>query len=306
MSTLDAARTTAATGLAEWPLDPLGRQLAGLTRAIRPLLGFNSLAEILRVLDLAGDAAPPIPILSLASSHGGVLGAQLVAQQVVLAERLAAGKSIQTLHTVFPNPSAWDQPLDVDVEWLQSGRTFANLALTFRQGGRPVSRADVLLGADAPDHVRHEAPVPAGWTGPDAAIPVRHPMFPWETRTAPGPWAFGLDLWQRIPAAPADPALWRALIAFSAEPLAVHFTELAHEELGTAPAVPGQRVAASVLAQTVTFVEEIDVRDWHLIRVSAEHAGHGRVLGRGEIRQADGRLCAVFECVGVLRALPAR
>jgi acyl-CoA thioesterase-2 len=302
---LEACTGAAATELAHQPRDPLGRYLASLSgpAGLRP--EFDSLPEILRVLDLPGDTTPPVPAHSLGSHHGGVYGAQQLAQQIVLSERLAAGKATHTVHTVFPNPSRWDAPLDVDVEWLQSGQTFANLTLTFRQGGRAVSRADVLLGAEAPDFVRHEAPVPAGWRGPDGASPVRHPMFPWETRTAPGPWAFGLDLWQRIPDAPADPTMWRALAAFTTEPLAVHLAALAHEEHGTAPLAPGETAASAVLAETVTFVEEIDVRAWHLVRVSAEHAGHGRVLGRGEVRRADGRLSAVFECVGMLRALPA-
>ncbi|WP_007518238.1 acyl-CoA thioesterase [Pseudofrankia saprophytica] len=264
------------------------------------------LADVLRVLDLAGDATPPLPARTLRSLHGGVLASQQLAQQIVLAERLAPGRSTQTLHTVFPNPSRWDEPLDVDVEWLQSGRTFANLALTFRQGGRAISRGDVLLGSDAPDFVRHEAAPPEPTASPAAARPVDYPLLPWEVRLSPGPAPYSLDVWQRIPGVPADPALARGLLAFASEPWAGHHVINSHFQRGTATLAPGERLAAAVLAQTVTFVEDLDVREWHLLRVESPHAGHGRFLGRGRVHTADGRLCAVFECLGMLRALPAR
>ncbi|ONH33475.1 hypothetical protein BL253_01440 [Pseudofrankia asymbiotica] len=260
------------------------------------------LDDVLAVLDLAGDATPPLPVRTLRSLHGGVLAAQQLAQQIVLAERLAPSKSTQTLHTVFPNPSRWDAPLDVDVEWLQSGRTFANLALTFRQAGRAISRGDVLLGADEPDFVRHEATPPAPIDGPAAARPVDYPLLPWEVRLAPGPRPYSLDVWQRIPGVSADPALARGLLAFASEPWTGHHVANSHVQRGTATLAPGERLAAAVLAETVTFVEDLDVREWHLLRVESPHAGRGRYLGHGRVHTADGRLCAVFECLGMLRA----
>jgi acyl-CoA thioesterase-2 len=303
---VEAGTRKAALDLASAPTDALGLHLAAVAGdgTLRALPRFGSLDEILAVLDLAGDATPPIPVRSLGSEHGGVLGAQQLAQLVVLSERLSAGKAVQTLHSVFPNPSRWDAPLDVDVEWLQSGRSFAHLSLTFRQRGRAVSRSDVLLGAELTDFVRHEA-APEDWAGPDAAALVDFPMFPWETRTRPGPQPFSLDLWQRIPEAPADPTLWRALLAFGTEPLIVHYVAMTHAQRGAAPR-PGEQRSSAVLAQTITFLEELDPHEWFLLRVTSPHAGHGRVLGRGEIHAADGRLCAVFESVGMLRTIPAR
>jgi acyl-CoA thioesterase II len=288
------------------PTDLLGLAPDAAGRPRRPAPTVDSLADVLAVLDLAGDVTPPVPVRSLPNPAGIVLGAQQLAQQVVLAERLAPGKSVQTLHTVFPNPSRLDRPVDVDVEWLQSARTFANLTLTFRQHGVAVSRCDVLLGADGADFVRHEPARPEPWAGPDGAAPAVHPMMPWEVRTAAGPEPFSLDLWQRVPDAPDDPTLARALAAYASEPLLVPLVLRAHAARGAGTVGPGERLAASILAETVTFVEQLDARDWHLIRLTAPHAGRGRVLGRGELFRADGRLCGVFECLAVLRALPAR
>jgi len=261
-----------------------------------------SLAEVLAVLDLAGDVSPPVPVRSLRSPHGGVLGSQQLAQQVVLAERLAPGMSTRTLHSLFPNPSERDEPLDVDVEWLQSGRRFANLALSFRQRGRAIGRSDVLLGADAPDFVRHETSPPEPMGDPESGEPLDCPLMPWDVRVAPGPRPHSVDVWQRIPGVPADPALARGLIAFASDPWAGHHVILSHIQAGTAVLAPGERMLAAVLAQTVTFLEELDVREWHLLRVDAPYAGGGRFLGRGHVYTAAGRLCAVFETVGMLRA----
>lgn len=267
---------------------------------------FDTLAEVLAVLDLAGDVTPPVPVRSLPNALGSVLGAQQLAQQIVLAERLAPGKTVQTLHAVFPNSSRWDRPVDVDVEWLQSGRTFANLTLTFRQDGQAISRGDVLLAADEPDFVRHSTDRPEDWTGPEAATPIEHPMMPWDVRTRPGPGPFSVDLWQRIPAAPDDPALARALVAYASEPLLVPRVMAGHVARGELSIGPDERLSANIIAETMTFVEELDAREWHLVRVSSPHAGRGRALGRGEVYRADGRLCAVFECVAMLRVLPLR
>jgi acyl-CoA thioesterase-2 len=108
---------------------PGGHGPAGTAGLLRPepddtvLPRIRDLADVLAVLDLAGDVTPPVPVRVLPSAHGGVLGAQQLAQQIVLAERLAPGKTVQTLHTVFPNPSRWDAPLEVDVECSRATRT---------------------------------------------------------------------------------------------------------------------------------------------------------------------------------------
>jgi acyl-CoA thioesterase II len=248
------------------------------------------LPELLAVLDVE----PGAPVASVPSGHGGVLGAQLLGQQVRLAERLVPGKRVQSLQTLFVRTGRADRPMTVDVEHLQSGRSFASLTLTFRQDDVLVSRASALLTVDEPDFLRRVAtapPVPAG------ALPVSRALLPWEARAVPTADPAELDLLLRVTAAADDPSLWRALVAFTSEVPAV---QQVVEGMGVA--VPDARLPGAVLAQTLTFLEPLDVRDWHRVRVVVPHVGHGRLLARGEVFDAQGQLAVTFATSGLLRA----
>lgn len=248
------------------------------------------LAELLEVLDVR----PGAPVRSVASGHGGVLGAQLLGQQVRLAERLVPGKRVQTLQTLFVRPGRADLPMTVDVEQLQTGRSFASLTLTFRQDDVLVSRAGVLLTADEPDFLRRVAAAPPV---PDGAAAVRRALLPWEARALPTADPADLDLLLRAPDVPDDPSLWRALVAYTSEVPAV---QQVVDGLGVR--VPGARLPGAVLSQTLTFLEPLDARDWHRVRVVVPYVGGGRLLARGEVFDAGGSLAVTFATAGLLRA----
>ncbi|WP_328591892.1 acyl-CoA thioesterase domain-containing protein [Candidatus Frankia alpina] len=146
--------------------------------------GVFTLSDLLAVLDLGGDV-PPVPARCLVSAHGGILGAQLLGQQIVLAERLSPGKAVHSLHTIFSHPGDCRQPLWVDVERLAHGRSIDALALSFRQGSLHICRADVMLRASEPDFLslqtsRADLPGPA-----DAAPFPDRRLMPWEVRVLP-------------------------------------------------------------------------------------------------------------------------
>ncbi|KJE24928.1 acyl-CoA thioesterase [Frankia torreyi] len=264
-----------------------------------PAPGRLTLSDLLAVLDLGGDV-PPVPARCLVSAHGGILGAQLLGQQIVLAERMAPGKTVHSLHTIFSRPGDCRQPLWVDVERLAHGGSIDALALSFRQGSLHICRADVMLRAAEADFLSVQTSR-VDLPGPEAGLPrPDRPMMPWEVRVLPRAEPHRLDQWQRIPDAGEDPTIWRALLAHSCEllPLA--------DLLAAAgiPPLPGERpqVAAAVLSQTVTFLDDLDVRDWHLFQVRTVHAGHGRAVGRIEIFGPDGVQRAAAEVVGLLRS----
>ncbi|OFB44397.1 acyl-CoA thioesterase II [Frankia sp. B2] len=258
-----------------------------------PAPGQCTLSELLAVLDLGGDV-PPVPARCLPSTHGGVLGAQLLGQQIVLAERMTPNKITHSLQTVFMRPGDCRQPVWIDVERLAHGRSIDSLALTFRQDSLQICRADVMLRSPEPDFLRLRS-TESDFLGPQHASPLDRPMMPWEVRVLPRADTHQLDQWQRIPEAPEDRSLWRAFIAHSCELLPLS------DLLAVTGLTPTKRLAVAVLSQNVTFYDDLDVRDWHLFRVRTLHAGHGRAIGRVEVFGPDGELRAGSELVGLLR-----
>ncbi|EIV90841.1 acyl-CoA thioesterase II [Frankia sp. QA3] len=257
-----------------------------------------TLPDLLRVLDLT-PALPTTAARCVPSGHGGVLGAQQLGQQVVLAERLAPGKRLHTLHTLFLRGGRADLPLEIDVERLAGGRSVESFALSLRQGGDQLSRAQVMLAGGEPDYHRFDSPA-ADVGRPADAEPVRRALLPWEAAIMPRRAPRQLDLWTRIADAPDDPTMWRALVAHTVETLAIGDGMLN----GGIALPPRAELQAVVLAQTVTYLDDLDVRDWHLYRVQTPQAARGRILGRGELYGTDGGLRAVFETVNLVR--PAR
>ena len=233
---------------------------------------------------------------SVPTGHGGVLGALLLGQQVVVAEWVP-GKRVQSLQTLFVRSGSAELPMRVDVEQLQSGRSFAFVTLTFRQGDVLVSRASVPLTADEPDVLRAVASAPPrGAPG----TPVHRTLMPWLARALPSPDPLTVDLLLRVPEVDGEPRTARALLAYLSELPAL---QQAVDGLGV-PADQG-RLPGAVLSQTVTFLEPLDVREEFRVRVVVPYVGAGRVLGRGEVFRPDTQLVATFATSGLLRRPPS-
>lgn len=263
-----------------------------MTGPVRTPSWVPTLFDLPALLDVL-DVRPGEPVRSVPSGHGGVLGAQLLGQQVRLAERLVPGKRVQSLQTLFVRAGRADLPMSVDVEHLQGGRSFASLTLTFRQGDVLVSRASALLTVDEPDFLRRVARAPQL---PQDTVEVHRALLPWQARAVPTDDPVDLDLLLRVPEAGDDPSLWRALVAYTSEVPAVQ-----QVVDGMGVEVPSARLPGAVLSQTLTFLEPLDVREWHRVRVLVPYVGAGRLLGRGEVFDGDGRLAATFATSGLLR-----
>src|SRR6476620_5899926 len=89
------------------------------------------------------------------SGHEVVFGGQLLAQSVVAGQTGHAGKSVKTVHTVFARSASPDRPVEIAVEPMHAGRSFASNTVTISQGDRMCTRSLVLLSADEPDLIRH-------------------------------------------------------------------------------------------------------------------------------------------------------
>ena len=119
------------------------------------------------------------------SGHGVVFGGQLLGQALVAALAGQEGKTVKTLHTVFARAATPEAPLDIAVERMHAGRTFASSTVTIRQGERLCTRAIALLSADEPDFIRHADPAPAV-PAPEACPPAPHGLPGWEVRIVGG------------------------------------------------------------------------------------------------------------------------
>jgi acyl-CoA thioesterase len=64
-------------------------------------------------------------------------------------------------------------------------------------------------------------------------------------------------------------------------------------------------ISTSVISQTVTFHDEFDAADWHLLAHESPHAGGGRSYGRAHVFTADGRLVASYDQQNMIRAFAA-
>jgi acyl-CoA thioesterase-2 len=261
------------------------------------------LAGLLAALDVRpGKALSIHPATSLPSEHGGVLGSQLLGQYVALAERLVPAKRALTVHASFVRSGGGGAPLTITSQLRHDGRSFADVELNIAQGETLVSHADVLLHKPESGLLRGGSPVVA-IPPPAESRPVRRAFLPWETRES----ADGVTLWQRIADAGSDPTTWRALLAYTTEIPGMQGVrdKASRQHADRLPTLDSPAFTGSVLSQRISFLEELDVREWHRINVDAWWAEYGRVSVRGSIADLSGRIGVTFEQIGLLREVRA-
>jgi acyl-CoA thioesterase len=230
------------------------------------------------------------------AGHGVVFGGQLLAQTVVAALAGQDGKRVKTVHTVFARGAGPDAPVDIEVDRMHAGRSFASSTVTIRQGDRLCTRALVLLSTDEPDLIRHADPAPAVPVPTDDAGGTDD----WQVHIAgdvdiADPALVGppdLDVWTRFRGAPDDPAIDQALLAFATDGFLIATAMRPHEGVGQAQA--HVTLSTGVVGHTLTFHEPAPARDWLLLAHHSPYAGRGRVYGRADVFRTDGALVASF------------
>jgi len=268
------------------------------------------LADVLAVLDLAPTGDGTFTATHLDQGHGVVFGGQLLAQSIIAATRTVPEKELLSLHTVFARGGAFDEPLTITVETLQSGRAFASVSVTTSQSGGVCTRSTALLHAPDADRIRHADAMPAV-DGPDMASPNPHAEF-WDIRivgdvdisdpAAPtGPPA--LPVWSRYPGAPTDDlAVNQALLGYASDGFLIATAMRPHEGIGQAMAHVS--VSTTVLNQTLTFHEPFAAGDWLLLDQRSTYAGRGRSHGTANVFTGDGTLVASFAQDNMIRDMP--
>jgi acyl-CoA thioesterase len=242
------------------------------------------------------------------SGHAVVFGGQLLAQSIVAGSAGHDGKQVKTIHTVFARAASPDAPVEITVEPVQSGRTFASSTVTIAQGERVCTRSLLLLHAGEPDFIRHADVAPEIAPPPDAAAAVDGDDG-WEVQIVgdvdvSDPDLVGppdLDAWTRFVGAPADPTVDQALLAFATDGFLIGASMRPHAGVGQAQA--HRTVSTGVISHTLTFHEPVAAREWMLLSQHGTYAGHGRCYGRANVFRADGALAASFVQDGMIKPL---
>jgi acyl-CoA thioesterase II len=268
------------------------------------------LSDLLEVLDLEPSGEGRYAARNFGEGPGNVVfGGQLLAQAIFGASKADEAKELKSLHTVFARAGATDQPLDVDVDVMHTGRAFASAAVTFSQGGRVCCRSLALLNAPEPDLIRHQPDPPS--VGPPAdAVASSHGGGWYEIRTVGGadisdPEAVGpaeLAVWVRFPGAPDDVRTSQALLAYASDGFLIGTAMRPHKGFGQA--LSHVTISTTVLTHTLSFHEPFSAADWVLLAQEAPYAGRGRSYGRAHVFTEDGRLVASFVQDNMVRDFP--
>jgi acyl-CoA thioesterase-2 len=209
---------------------------------------------------------------------------------------------------VFARAASPERPVDITVEPVQAGRTFASSTVTISQGERVCTRALVLMHADEPDFICHADHAPAAKPPVEGDVVDGRPDG-WQLQIVDGvdvsdPGAVGppdLDVWTRFVGAPADRTTDQALLAFATDGFLIGTAMRPHAGVGQAQAHVS--VSTGVISHTLTFHEPAAASEWMLMSHHSSYTGHGRCYGRADMFRADGVLAASFVQDGMIRPL---
>jgi acyl-CoA thioesterase len=269
-----------------------------------------SLEQVLSVLDVEPTGDARFAADSVSEGAGQVVfGGQLLGQSIMAASRTVPDMQVLSLQTVFLRGASLAEPLAIDVELLHTGRSFSTAAVSVRQGDRLCVRSTALLHAPDDDIIRHQAHSPAV-TPPGDLLPTGDPEW-WDIRVVDGvdlrdPDIIGpanLQVWSRVPGAPADVATNQALLAYATDGFLIGTAMRPHAGVGQALA--HVTISTTVLAHNLTFHEAFMVDEWLLIDQRSTAAGRGRSHGLGEVFTREGRLVCSFSQESMIRDMPA-
>ncbi|MFC8046115.1 acyl-CoA thioesterase [Nocardia sp. NPDC057353] len=232
-----------------------------------------------------------------------VFGGQILGQLLVAARLAFPGKTVKSLHTVFPREGKSDTPIRYEVQPQHEGRSFATATLTARQGEQVVASAVASLHAPEEGAERQSLPGVGGLPGPEHRREFG--LIPWETRavddldgTEAGPPAY--ELWLRTPE--IDPELGAPLTAYATD-LTLIGTALRPEE-GISHVGNGVQFVSAVTSHTLWFHRPVRSDAWQVLRQHSPILAGGRIFGRGDVITESGELVASYAQEALFRPRP--
>jgi acyl-CoA thioesterase II len=237
-----------------------------------------------------------------------VFGGQLLAQMIMAADRVAGStKDPKSIHAIFARAGTYAQPIELQVESLQAGRTWASDTVTATQGERLLARSLVLLHADEPDLMRHAPEMPKV-AGPDDSSTTEGLAFPGaelrmvdDPPDAPGG-VPSMLFWHRYPDKVDSVAGNDAILSWGTNGFLIGLAMRPHRDKVDISQAH-RTISTGVIAHTLNFHERIDVSQWLLVAQEATYAGRGRIHGRGLVYAEDGQLVATFSQDSMARGI---
>ncbi|MGH9287146.1 MAG: acyl-CoA thioesterase, partial [Acidimicrobiales bacterium] len=235
-----------------------------------------------------------------------VFSGQLLAQMIMASDHAAGGaKDARSVHAVFARAGTYTQPIELEVESLLAGRTWASDTVTAKQAGKLLSRATILLNVVDEDLMRHEPQMPSV-PGPVQVEAAPGQAFPGaELRPVPGQHEEGgvpVEMaWHRFERPLASQAANQAVLIWATCGNIIGLGMRPHRDSVRIEDAHAS-IYTGVIAHTMHFVDRFDVSQWLLVRHEATKAATGRVYGDGRVFTEDGALVAAFHQDSMVRA----
>jgi acyl-CoA thioesterase II len=260
----------------------------------------NELPDLLRLREVGEHRYEVIQPSTQAEGRDVVYSGQILAQMIMAADRGVAGeKDVRSLHAVFIRPGTYTKPIELDVDTLQNGRTWASHDITAVQDGRLISRSIALLNTVDEDLVRHDPDMPTDVREPEKLAAAPGQAFPGvELRPITGNHSIGGApaelVWHRFQRPLKAQAANQAVLSWATCGGAIGLALRPHSDKVRIQDAH-RTISTGVIAHALHFLEPFDVSEWLLMVTAGTKASNGRVFGEGRVFTRDGRLVASFE-----------
>ncbi len=270
----------------------------------------SELPDLLTLSDLGEGRYEVFQPAESAEGRDVVFSGQLLGQMIMAADAAAEGaKDVRSVHTVFARAGTYTKPIELDVDTMHAGRTWASDTITATQDGRLLCRGLVLLNTVDPDLMRHDPESPEGVPGPDDLKAASAQAFPGaEIRPVPGEFTIGgvpVEMaWHRFDRSLDSQAANQAVLVWATCGNIIGLGMRPHRDtvnIGEAH----RTLSTGVIAHTVHFADRFDVSQWLLMVTEATKAATGRVYGGGRVFTEDGDLVAAFHQDSMAKAAGA-
>ena len=287
------------------------------------------ISQFLSIMDI--EPAGPDRWLARSPQNGWkrVFGGQVLAQSLVAAQRSVEGRAPHSLHAYFILGGDPLEPIELMVERVRDGRSFAVRRVVARQRGETMFVMSVSFQTDEEGALNHQLPPPAATPAEETPDPVAlaamlpepqqarargffshispieiRPLDP--RRYSPAtPGVVGeprQNLWIRLKGPlPDDPAIHRAALVYLSDMTLIDTVLVSH---GYSIARGGFQTAS--LDHAVWLHRPFRADEWLLYAQDAPTAQSSRGLTRGLLYTSQGVLAASTTQEGLVRRRPER